>query len=229
MRRFILWLRATFLSGLLALLPLGATVYIVWGLYALLDGLMGRGRPIGDAIERAIGREIPGLGIVVLVALVLTIGVITRNIVGRTVHEYFERLFFSVPGVRRIYGTLKQFAGALLGDDGAASFSRVVMFEYPKPGVYALGLVTNEHLGKLEDVAGEECVMVYLPTVPNPLSGLMLVVPRRLVQHVDMGVEEALSMIVSSGSVLPDRLTGRATDPSAEAQSASRRKSKRKG
>jgi uncharacterized membrane protein len=206
MRRFLVWLRATFVSGLLAILPVGATVYILWILYSVLDNLFGRGRPIGEAIERAIGRWIPGLGILVMILVVFAIGMVTRNVIGRTLHYYFERIFFAVPGIRKMYGTLKQFTGALLNREDSMSFKQVVMFEYPKEGINVLGLVTNEHLGRLQDLTGEECVVVYAPTAPNPLSGYMLIVPRRLLTYVDMPVEDALSMVVSSGSALPDSL-----------------------
>jgi uncharacterized membrane protein len=206
MKRFLVWLRATFVSGLLAILPVGATVYVLWILYSMVDNLFGRGRPIGDAIERAVGRWIPGLGVVAMILLVFAIGVITRNVLGRTLHYYFERIFFAVPGIRKMYGTLKQFTGALLNRETKESFQKVVMFEYPKEGINVLGLVTNEHLGLLQNLTGEECVIVYAPTAPNPLSGYMLIVPRRLLTYVDMPVEDALSMVVSSGSALPDSL-----------------------
>jgi uncharacterized membrane protein len=202
MKRFLVWLRATFVSGLLAILPIGATVYILWALYAALDGLFGRGRPAGDAIERAIGRQIPGLGIILLIVLILLVGIITRNFIGRTLQYYFERLFFAVPGVRKMLGTFKQFVGALLGKDRTSAFKQVVLLEFPQPGTYAIGVVTHENPRKLQDAVGEECVVVYLPNAPNPLSGRLFVVPRRLVRRLDMPVEDAISMFVSSGSVL---------------------------
>jgi uncharacterized membrane protein len=202
LKRFLVWLRATFVSGLLAILPIGATVYILWVVYAALDSLFGRGRPAGDAIERAIGHQIPGLGIVLLIVLVLLVGVITRNFIGRTLQYYFERLFFAVPGVRKMLGTFKQFVGALLGKDQTSAFKQVVLFEFPQPGTYAVGVVTHENPRKLRDAVGEECVVVYLPNAPNPLSGRLFVVPRRLVRLLDMPVEDAISMFVSSGSVL---------------------------
>jgi uncharacterized membrane protein len=206
MKRFLLWLRATFVSGLLAILPVGATVYILWFLYRLIDGMVGKHTPFGMTVERALGRWIPGLGIIVTILIVLVIGVITRNFIGRTLHHYFERIFFSAPGIRKMYAMLKQFTNALLNRQATTSFKKVVMFEYPKPGIHVLGLVTNEELGKLQELTGEETILVYAPTAPNPLSGYMLIIPKRLVTVVDMPVEDALSMVVSSGSVLPDSL-----------------------
>ncbi len=206
MRRLFVWLRTMFVSGLLAILPVGATVYILWFLFRLIDGLVGENTPFGMTVERALGRWIPGLGVFVTILIILIIGVITRNVLGRTLHYYFERIFFAVPGIRKMYGTLKQFSNALLNRSDTSSFQKVVMFEFPKEGVNALGLVTNENLGKIQDLTGEECLLVYAPTAPNPLSGYMLIIPKRLVTYVDMPVEDALSMVVSSGSALPDSL-----------------------
>lgn len=206
MRRVLVWLRTVFVSGLLAILPVGATLYILLLLYRMIDGIAGKHTPFGNTIERALGRWIPGLGIVITILLILLIGLITRGVVGRTFHYYFERILFSFPGVRKMYGTLKQFTNALLNRSASSAFKQVVMFEYPIEGIRVLGLVTNDRLGKLQDSLEEECVLVYTPTAPNPLSGYMLIMPRRLLTPVHMPVEDALSMIVSSGSALPDSL-----------------------
>jgi uncharacterized membrane protein len=206
MKRLLRQLRDTFISGLLALLPVGATVYILWLFYRLIDSFVGPQTPFGDAVERAFGRWIPGLGIYITVLVVFLIGVITRNFLGRTLHYYFERLLYSLPGVRKMYGTLKQFTNALFNREAGSSFQKVVAFEFPSPGTYALGLVTNERLGKLQDLAGEASLLVYVPTAPNPLSGYMLVVPLSRIIFLDIPVEDALSMVVSSGSALPDSL-----------------------
>jgi uncharacterized membrane protein len=195
MKRLLIWLRTTFVSGLLAILPVGATVFIVWALYNLIDRQVGRNTAFGMVIERVLGRWIPGLGIIITILLVFVIGVVARSVIGRTLQYYMERIFFSFPGVRKMYGTLKQFTGALLNRESTTSFKKVVMFEYPKAGINVIGLVTNEELGILQDLTGERCLLVYAPTAPNPLSG-----------YLDMPVEDALSMVVSSGSVLPDSL-----------------------
>ena len=206
MRRFLVWLRTTFVSGLLAILPVGATIFIVWALYNLIDGQVGRNTAFGMVIERVLGQWVPGLGIIITILLVFVIGMIVRSVVGRTLQYYFERILFSFPGVRKMYGTLKQFTGALLNRESTTSFKKVVMFEYPKEGINVLGLVTNEELGIIREITGEKCLLVYAPTAPNPLSGYMLIIPERLVTYIEMPVEDALSMVVSSGSVLPDSL-----------------------
>jgi len=204
-KKFMRRLWNTFMSGLLAIIPVGLTVYIVWFLYRLIDGLVGKNTPFGLMVQRALGRWIPGMGIYMTLILILLIGLITRNFLGRTLQYYFERILSSIPGVRKMYSTLKQFTHALLTRD-TSSFQQVVMFEYPKEGINIIGLVTNEELGKLQDETGEECVLVYAPTAPNPLSGMMLIVPKRKVTYLDIPVDDALSMVLSSGSVLPESL-----------------------
>jgi len=204
-KRFLRRLRDTFISGLLAIIPVGATFYILWVLYHLIDGLVGRETPFGVMVEKSLGRWIPGMGIYMTVILVLLVGFITRNFLGRTLQYYMDRAFASVPGVRKMYSTLKQFTHALL-NPGTSSFQKVVIFEYPKEGISVIGLVTNEELGRLQDTTGEECLLVYVPTAPNPLSGMMLIIPEREVTYLDMPVEDALSMVISSGSVLPESL-----------------------
>jgi uncharacterized membrane protein len=206
MKKCLLWLRTIFVSGLLAILPVGATVYILLLLYRMIDNFVGKNTPFGSTIERALGSWIPGLGIIMTVLLIFLVGFIVRSVLGRGVHYYFERVFFWFPGVRKMYLTLKQFTGALLNRSSTSAFQQVVMFEYPKEGINVLGLVTNEDLGKLQDATSEDCVLVYTPTAPNPLSGYMLIIPKRLLTYIDMPVEDALSMVVSSGSALPDSL-----------------------
>jgi len=206
MKKFVLWLRTIFISGLLAILPVGATVYVLLLLYRMIDSFVGENTPFGKTIELALGHWIPGLGIIITILLILIVGFLVRSVLGRWLHYYLERIFFWFPGVRKMYGTLKQFTNALLNRSDTSSFQQVVMFEYPKEGINVLGLVTNEDLGKLQEVTGEDCVLVYTPTAPNPLSGYMLIMPKRLLTYVDMPVEDALSMVVSSGSALPDSL-----------------------
>lgn len=206
MNTFLRHIRDMFISGLLAILPVGGLFYILWLLYHLIDGLVGRNTPFGQMVQDALGRWIPGMGIYMTLILICIVGLITRNFFGRALQYYMDRLFGSVPGIRKMYSTLKQFSNALLNRNTAA-FHRVVMFEYPMEGINIIGLVTNENLGKLNDKTKEESILVYAPTAPNPLSGMMLLVPKSRVTELDIAVEDALSMVLSSGSVLPASLS----------------------
>ena len=210
MKVFFRHLRDTFVSGLLAILPVGGMFYILWFLYHLIDGLVGKQTSFGQMVQNALGHWIPGMGIYMTLILILIVGLIARNFLGRTLQYYMDRMFASVPGVRKMYSTLKQFSNALLNRNSTA-FQRVVMFEYPKEGINIIGLVTNEDIGTLNDKTREESVLVYAPTAPNPLSGMMLLVPKSELTELDIAVDDALSMILSSGSVLPTSL-GRSED-----------------
>ena len=206
MKKILRRLRDSFISGLLAIIPVGATAYILYAIYRLIDSFVGKNTPFGATVERALGRWIPGLGIYITLIVVFLVGVIARSFLGRVLQYYMERVFFSLPGVCKMYRMLKQFTNALLNRESSSAFQKVVVFEYPKKGIYVLGLVTNEELGRLQGESEEEKLLVYTPTAPNPLSGMMLIVPKSEVTYIDMPVEDALSMVLSSGSVLPDSL-----------------------
>ena len=206
MRQLLRRTRTLFVSGLVALLPVGATFYVLYWLYGLVDRIVGRDTAFGHTVEAAFGRWIPGMGIIVMILIILIVGFVVRNVLGRSIHSWVERLLLAVPGIRKMYGTFKQLFNAVLDRDSATSFSKVVLFEYPKENLYVFGLVTNEDLGTVQEITKDESIMVYVPTSPNPLSGYLVVVPKRAVTEVDIPVEDALSMIMSSGSALPDGL-----------------------
>jgi uncharacterized membrane protein len=205
LRRLVRGLWRTFLGGLLVIVPAGVTFYVLWLFYRLVDGVVGRTTPFGETVVKLFGRWIPGMGILLTIALVLVVGLVARNVLGRALQDYVEKAFFFVPGVGRMYSTVKQITHAVFNRD-APAFQKVVTFEYTKEGLRVIGLVSNEDLGKLQDETGEERVMVYLPKAPNPLSGTMLIIPKKKLTYLDMPVEDALSLILSSGSVLPPSL-----------------------
>ncbi|MBN1857611.1 DUF502 domain-containing protein [Candidatus Bipolaricaulota bacterium] len=206
MRQFLKKVRNLFVSGLVALLPLGATFYVLYWLYGLVDRIVGRETAFGQAVEATFGRWVPGMGIIVMIVIILAVGFVIRNVMGRSIHAWVERIVLTVPGIRKMYGTFKQLFNAVLDRESATSFSKVVLFEYPKENLYVFGLVTNENLGTVQEITKDESIMVYVPTSPNPLSGYLVVVPKHAVTEIDIPVEDALSMIMSSGSALPDGL-----------------------
>lgn len=204
-RRLARGLWRTFLGGVVVIVPSGVTFYVLWLVYRLLDGVVGRTTPVGKAIVKVFGHWIPGMGIYLTIVLILLVGLVARNVLGKTLQEYVERALFFLPGVGRMYSTVKQVTHAVFNRDTPA-FHKVVTFEYTKEGLNVIGLVSNEDLGKLQDATGEERVMVYVPKAPNPLSGNMLIVPKSKLTYLDISVEDALSLILSIGSVLPSSL-----------------------
>lgn len=202
MRQLLRWLKRTFLSGLLALLPLGLTLYLLWLLYRLAYSLLGPHTPFAALMRRFIGTYIPGTEVAMTVLVVLVVGTLARHWLGRAALRGVERVLLAVPGVRNLYAGMRQLSHVVLHREQAlARGRRVVLVEFPQPGSYALGIVTNEDAAELSAVFCPGTVSVYIPTAPNPLSGYVLFLPRTKVFPAQITTEEALSLILSGGLV----------------------------
>jgi uncharacterized membrane protein len=195
-------LRELFAVGLAVVLPLLVTYLLLRFLFESLDGLLD---PI---IQGLLGRRIPGLGFLATVAIIFLIGTLTTNIVGRKLVAMTEGLLLRIPLVKNIYGASKQLFDALTLP-GKGAFREVVMLEYPRPGLYALGFITATRAEGFQDLVGEKTVNVFIPTAPNPTSGFFLVVPEKSVIPVPISMEEALKLIVSGGLIVPASLQAR--------------------
>lgn len=191
--------RELFLVGLAVVLPLLVTYLLLRFLFDTLDHLL---QPI---IQGALGRRIPGLGFLASVVIIFLIGILTTNIVGRKLVAMTEHLILRIPLVKNIYGASKQLFDAVTLP-GKEAFRQVVMLEFPRLGVYALGFVTARQAAGFRDLVGEPTVNVFIPTAPNPTSGFFLVVPEKSVIPVPISVEEALKLIVSGGLIVPAKL-----------------------
>ncbi len=197
-RRF----RELFAVGLAVVLPLLVTYLLLRFLFESLDGFLD---PI---IQGLLGRRIPGLGFLATVAIIFLIGTLTTNIVGRKLVAMTEGLLLRIPLVKNIYGASKQLFDALTLP-GKGAFREVVMLEYPRQGLYALGFITATQAEGFQDLVGEKTVNVFIPTAPNPTSGFFLVVPEKSVIPVPISMEEALKLIVSGGLIVPAALQSR--------------------
>ncbi len=189
-------LRRYLFTGLLVLLPITISVFVLWQLFFTLDHILGR------FVIRYSGREIPGIGLVVLIAIIMAIGAIASNFIGRRMLRLWERFIDRIPLVRWIYGTTKTVFASVLQED-SASFRRVVLIEFPHKGIYCLAFITAESGGRMENVVGKKLVSVFLPTTPNPTSGYFLLIPAEDVRPLNMSVQDGLRYVVSAG-VLAD-------------------------
>jgi uncharacterized membrane protein len=131
------------------------------------------------------------------------IGLMARNIVGRWLLEFGEGTLLRIPVAGTVYKTLKQLLETLLRDN-SSRFSRVVLVEYPREGLYALGFVTGAMARSIQADFSEAMLSVFIPTAPNPTTGWYAVVPERLVKDLDLSVEDAFRTIISAGIVNPD-------------------------
>ena len=150
-----------------------------------------------------LGFTIPGIGILLALLVLLGTGLIAANYFGKRFVDFWESFLERIPLVRNIYSAVKRFVEIILSDS-TQSFSRVLLIEYPRKGLYSLSFQTSQDLGEIQDRTGSDVVCVFVPNTPNPTSGLILMVPEEDVIELDMNVEDALKMVISLGVVVPD-------------------------
>ena len=203
--RFFNWIksiiRGYFLAGLLVIVPLGAVIFVISAILRLMDRALGVIPPTFHP-ETYLPFKIPGLGLILFIALVLVTGVLVKNYIGRRVVDFGEYMVSKIPLVRPLYGAVKQLILAIFGDTHDA-FKRVVLVEYPRKGVYSLAFVTAQTSGEIQEQMGAKTLSIFLPTTPNPTSGFFLVLPEEDTIPLSMSVEEAFKLLISGGVVEP--------------------------
>jgi uncharacterized membrane protein len=197
-------LRAYFLTGVIVTAPISITIFLVWQFLTFLDTQVEALLPARYNPENYLPFSLPGVGLLVVLAFLTLVGMLTANLAGRTLVRMGERLLSRMPVVRSVYGTLKQIFETVLAQS-SRSFREVVLIEYPRRGIGAIGFVTGPTRGEVQDKADEELVNVFLPTTPNPTSGFLLFVPRKDLIHLDMSIEEGIKLVISGGIVAPPR------------------------
>lgn len=197
-------LRNSFFAGLLVIAPLAASLGILWWLFnTVTDWLL----PVK---LQTFGWRVVSL--VVFVSLVTIIGWVTRLVVGKRLVALTETLIRRVPLLNRIYGFMKDVSDTMLsGKKGA--FERVVLVEYPRSGVYAIGFLTSETGGEAQAKTKERVVNVFIPTTPNPTSGFLALMPREQVVDLEMSVADGMKMVISGGAVVPAYPMATSTPP----------------
>jgi uncharacterized membrane protein len=191
-----------FLTGLVVMLPIMLTAYLIWLLFSWGGQIFGQLLVYVPYIQ-----DIPHmvrllLGFVLLVLVIYLVGFLASHLIGRRLLNLWESFISRVPLARLVYGTTKQFTDNFFSNRFA--FRQVVAVEYPRPGTYALGFLTSEKMWEMS--RGPKLHTVYLPNTPNPTSGRIMLVPPRRLLRVKMTVEEALKLIVSGGMVTPQNL-----------------------
>lgn len=194
-------LRRYFVAGLLVWLPLVATIFVMAFAIRLIDRSLLL-IPPAYRPENLIGFEIPGLGVILTVILLLITGFFVANFFGRSLITAWESLLGRIPLVRSVYGAVKQITASLFSD-ASQSFREVVLVEYPRRGMWMLAFVTGETPKKFKQVVDQDLINIYVPTTPNPTSGFYLMVPPSDVKRLNIPVEVGLKMILSAGVVNP--------------------------
>ncbi|NOQ94546.1 MAG: DUF502 domain-containing protein [Methylophaga sp.] len=189
------------IAGLLVWMPLGITFLVVRAIVGFLDRTL---LLLPDAYQpdTLLGIHIPGFGVVLAVVLVLATGMVVANFLGKRIVAAWEGLLARIPLVRTLYAGIKQIMEAVLATD-AKSFSKVLLLEYPRKGVWSFAFMTSDSLGEVQEKTAAKVISVFIPTTPNPTSGFVLMVPKEDVIELDMSVEDGLKMIISMGVVVP--------------------------
>jgi uncharacterized membrane protein len=180
-----------FITGLLVILPVWATYYVLIALLGVIDGIL------GDLPAHFLGHRFPGLGIITLILFVLLIGVLFANYIGRRIVKKSDELLQRVPLVRGVYFTVKQIMETF---SMKQQFHGVALVEYPRKGCYSIGFMTGETQGCTVGMSGK-FVTVFVPTTPNPTAGFLLILPEAEVAKLDMSVEQGMKFIISLGLV----------------------------
>jgi uncharacterized membrane protein len=186
-------LRGQFMTGLIAMVPLGATVLIFYWLFTSIDKIL---QPLIRAIW---GHNITGVGFGVTVILIYVVGVIARNVIGKRLVKYFDTLLARVPIFRLLYRSIRQILDSFSTPD-KAGFLQVVLVEFPQKGMKAIGFITNE----MTDADGEKLISVLIPTAPNPMTGFLEIVREEDIVRTKITVDAAMKMIVSAGRMTPN-------------------------
>jgi uncharacterized membrane protein len=186
-------IRSRLLTGLFVIFPVGFTVWILYILFRFLDNIL---RP---AIDPWLGFPIPGLGLLAVIVLLYLVGLLAANVLGRQILVAAESLLLRMPFVRAIYLASKQVIDTLRLP-GKGAFQRVVLVQYPRRGIWALAFVTGT-AHREED--GATLLHLFLPTSPNPTSGMMLILRETEVVGLNITVEEGIRLVVSGGILSP--------------------------
>jgi len=190
--------RRYYIAGLFVLAPTALTAWVVWGLFTFFDNILGREL-------RARGISVFGLGFVLLNLLLLVLGFVATNFLGKRLFHLWDRVMHRVPLINKIYATLRQIAELLLGPSRTGSFGRVALVEFPSPGSWGIGFVTSTDANEASERAGKPLRSVFIPSAVNPTTGFLLLLGDDRIQYLDMTPEQAMKMIVSAGALVPGR------------------------
>ncbi|MFH1502311.1 MAG: DUF502 domain-containing protein [Candidatus Eisenbacteria bacterium] len=187
-------LRRYFFTGLVVLLPVVISGFVLWSLFTWLDLILGK------YVVQYLGRPIPGVGVVALLLIIIGIGALASNILGKRLIRAGEMLVERIPILRWIYRTTKQLFSMLL-QEKKTTFGKVVLVSFPEKGTYSMAFQTSDGSGVIDDTLGKKMVAVFLPTTPNPTSGYFLLVPEDEVIPLGISAEEGLKYIISAGAI----------------------------
>ncbi|MFH1826403.1 MAG: DUF502 domain-containing protein [bacterium] len=186
-----------FFRGLITLLPLLVTIWLIFFLFSFLDSIL------GNVVTLIIGKPMPGVGLLVTVILVFLVGYFATYIIGAQLFKLGEDLLVRVPIVKSIYTGVKQINDVLFMQKHADEYRRACLVEYPRKGLYSMGFVTSDAALEIEAKVKEKMINVFVANTPTPATGFLVIVPARDVILLDMKIEEAFKYVISGGVIKP--------------------------
>ncbi|HPO07529.1 MAG TPA: DUF502 domain-containing protein [bacterium] len=199
-------LRNYFISGLFIVVPIGVTIYMVWGIFNYLDEWLRESRLLDNTLSSfGIPDRFPryGVGFLTTIFLIIAVGFLGRLYIGKKMLLLLEYLLSHIPVVNWLYNLIKQISYAFFGKNRRV-FQQAVLFQYPRKGIYAIAFLVAPEDGQIGRTVGQNLSYVFLATTPNPTSGFLLLVPNKEIIPLDISVEQAVKMVISSGMVASD-------------------------
>ena len=190
--------RRRFVSGILVVVPLGVTYLVLKFLFQTVDGIL------APAVRAALGREIPGVGILVTVLLIMLVGWVATGVAGGRLIRIWEGWLVRIPLIRIVYGAAKQFLESVASRDGT-SFKQVGLLQYPREGLYSICFLANRLSIRVRGETSER-ITAFVPSTPTPFTGMMVMVKPEDVIPLTLKVEDAIKLLVSGGIVVPSML-----------------------
>lgn len=200
--RFLAHLFHKLEAGLLVVVPLGITLFVLRFLFNLADGVLAPA--IRQAERFLFGREyyLPGVGVAVGVLVIYLCGLLATNVLGRRLLHRWDALLHRIPLVKSIYSPAKQVLDIFSHQERRASFRQAVYLDFPEKGSYSLAYLTNQVIGP----SGKRYCVCFMPAVPNPTSGYVVILEESRVYPADLSIEEAMKAVMSAGMVAPEVL-----------------------
>ncbi len=220
-------LRAYIFAGILVTAPLAITAYIAWLVVSFIDQMVTRMLPPIYNPNHYLPFTVPGLGLIIVIWALATIGWLAAGLLGRMFVRVSEAVVGRMPIIRSVYGAVKQIFETLLAARSTA-FRQVVLVEFPRKGIWRYAFVTGTTPGKTQTVTPDGLVNVFIPNTPNVTAGFLALLPPSDIIEVDLTVEEALKLMVSGGIAIPSReaaniATARADQPERSSRAAASR------
>ncbi len=198
-------LRASFLTGIVVILPIGLTIWLIWTLIGWVDGFVLPLVPSTVNPEKYIGINLRGIGVIIFFLFTIFVGWVAKGLIGRSMIRWGEGVVDRMPVVRSVYSGAKQIAETVFAQS-ERSFEKACLFEYPRRGIWAIGFISTNAKGEIAELTAtpDGLVSVFVPTTPNPTSGFLLFFPRDDVIELEMTVEDAAKLVISAGLVYPN-------------------------